>query len=120
MTEPLRFGILGAARISDLSIIEPAHQLGHRLVAVAAHHRQRAEQYAVENDIERVNDSLARCSLVGAIREGSPFPTTSADAVENMIPDRWVLSRQWSRTPPNHDDRARLKSPPTNSHDGKA
>jgi predicted dehydrogenase len=57
MTEPLRIGILGAARISDLSIIEPAHQLGHRLVAVAARNRQRAELYAAENDIERVHDS---------------------------------------------------------------
>jgi predicted dehydrogenase len=57
MTEPLRIGILGAARISDMSIIEPARQLGHRLVAVAARNRQRAEQYAAEKDIERVHDS---------------------------------------------------------------
>jgi hypothetical protein len=30
--EPFRIGILGATRISDLWIIEPAHQLGHRLL----------------------------------------------------------------------------------------
>jgi hypothetical protein len=29
--EPLRIGILGATWISDLWIIEPAHQPGHRL-----------------------------------------------------------------------------------------
>jgi hypothetical protein len=50
MTEPLRIGILRATRISDLSIIEPAHQLGHRLVTVAARDRQRSELCAAENE----------------------------------------------------------------------
>ena len=34
--EPLRIGVLGAARISKLSIIDPATATGTRLVAVAA------------------------------------------------------------------------------------
>ena len=34
--EPLRIGVLGAARISALSIVGPAAATGHRLVAVAA------------------------------------------------------------------------------------
>ena len=34
--EPLRLGILGAARITDLAIIKPAKITGTRLVAVAA------------------------------------------------------------------------------------
>lgn len=33
---PLRIGVLGTARISSLAIIQPAHRLGARLVAVAA------------------------------------------------------------------------------------
>ncbi|NDA12395.1 MAG: gfo/Idh/MocA family oxidoreductase, partial [Actinobacteria bacterium] len=37
--EPLRIGVLGAARISDKAIIEPARNTGHRLVAVAARDR---------------------------------------------------------------------------------
>ena len=55
--EPLRIGVLGAARISDKAIIEPARNTGHRLVAVAARDRSRAEQFAQDGNIERVLDS---------------------------------------------------------------
>ena len=55
--EPLRIGVLGAARISDKAIIEPARNTGHRLVAVAARDRNRAEQFAQDGNIERVLDS---------------------------------------------------------------
>ena len=41
--EPLRIGVLGAARISELSIVGPAAATGTRLVAVAARDRDRAE-----------------------------------------------------------------------------
>ena len=44
--EPLRIGVLGAARISELSIIGPAAATGTRLVAVAARSRDRAETFA--------------------------------------------------------------------------
>ncbi|MEV0222003.1 Gfo/Idh/MocA family oxidoreductase [Streptomyces sp. NPDC050704] len=57
--EPLRIGLLGAARISDRSLIGPAHATGHRLVAVAARDRSRAETFAAEHGIERVLDSYA-------------------------------------------------------------
>jgi predicted dehydrogenase len=59
MTEgaaPLRIGVLGAARISGVAIIEPAHATGARLVAVAARDRGRAEEFAARNGIERVLD----------------------------------------------------------------
>lgn len=52
--EPLRLGLLGAARISGIAIIEPAHITGDRLVAVSARHRTRAESFALEHGIERV------------------------------------------------------------------
>ena len=54
--EPLRVGVLGAARISTEAIVRPAHELGARLVAVAARHRSRAEQFAAEHGVERVVD----------------------------------------------------------------
>jgi predicted dehydrogenase len=57
--EPLRVGILGAARINDLSIIEPAHAGGARLLAVAARDPRRAAQYAEEKGIERVHATYA-------------------------------------------------------------
>ncbi|MDX6300962.1 MAG: hypothetical protein QOF53_2176 [Nocardioidaceae bacterium] len=57
--EPLRIGVLGAARISELSIVDPAAVTGTRLVAVAARSRQRAEAFAETHGIERVHASYA-------------------------------------------------------------
>jgi len=57
--EPLRIGVLGAARISKLSIVAPAAATGTRLVAVAARDRTRAESFAKSHGIERVLDSYA-------------------------------------------------------------
>ncbi|GHH29060.1 Gfo/Idh/MocA family protein [Streptomyces lanatus] len=57
--EPLRIGVLGAARITELSLVGPARTTGHRLVAVAARDRSRAEAFADEHDVERVVDSYA-------------------------------------------------------------
>lgn len=42
----LRIGILGASRIAEKAIVGPAEDLGHRLVAVAARDRRRAEAFA--------------------------------------------------------------------------
>ena len=53
-TNPLRIGILGAARIAGIAIVEPAAALGHRLVAVAARDRQRAEAYAAKQARELI------------------------------------------------------------------
>lgn len=57
MSEPLRIGVLGAARISGSSLIGPARATGHRVVAVAARERSRAEAYAAEHGVERVAGS---------------------------------------------------------------
>ncbi|WP_329543945.1 Gfo/Idh/MocA family oxidoreductase [Streptomyces sp. NBC_01356] len=57
--EPLRIGILGAARIAELSIVGPARAGGHRLVAVAARARDRAEAFAAKHGVERVVGSYA-------------------------------------------------------------
>ncbi|MEU0407452.1 Gfo/Idh/MocA family oxidoreductase [Streptomyces griseorubiginosus] len=59
MSEPLRIGVLGAARISASSLIGPARVTGHRVVAVAARDRSRAEAYAAEHGVERVAGSYA-------------------------------------------------------------
>lgn len=55
----LRIGVLGASRIAELAIVEPAQQLGHRLVAVAARDRDRAKMFAEKYGVERVLDSYA-------------------------------------------------------------
>lgn len=55
----MRIGILGAARIADEGIVEPARALGHEVVAVAARDRRRAEAFAAERGIPTVHDSYA-------------------------------------------------------------
>jgi predicted dehydrogenase len=57
--EPLRIGVLGAARIAEAAIAAPARLTGTRLVAVAARDRTRAEAFAAAHDVERVLDSYA-------------------------------------------------------------
>ena len=59
MTESLRIGILGAARIADEGIVTPARTLGHEVVAVAARDRTRAEAFAAERGIATVHDTYA-------------------------------------------------------------
>jgi predicted dehydrogenase len=59
MTLPLKIGILGAARIADDGIVDPARALGHRVVAVAARDRSRAEAFAQQRGIERVHDTYS-------------------------------------------------------------
>ncbi|MDI5966782.1 Gfo/Idh/MocA family oxidoreductase [Streptomyces sp. SL13] len=56
---PLRFGVLGAARITGAALAGPARDAGHRLVAVAARDRRRAEAFAAEYGVARVHDSYA-------------------------------------------------------------
>ncbi|MFB1296938.1 Gfo/Idh/MocA family protein [Mycobacterium sp. pW049] len=50
----LRIGILGASRIAESAIVEPAQELGHRLVAVAARDPQRAQIFADKYGVDRI------------------------------------------------------------------
>jgi predicted dehydrogenase len=50
----LGIGVLGASRIAESAIVGPAAELGHRLVAVAARDRSRAESFAEKYGVERV------------------------------------------------------------------
>jgi predicted dehydrogenase len=52
--QPLQIGLLGAARISGVALIEPARILGAGLVAVAARDDAKARDYAAHHGIERV------------------------------------------------------------------
>src|SRR4029450_10347241 len=55
--EPLRIGVLGAARIAAVAIVDPAHTTGDRLVAVAARDRRRPAPFAAPHGVERVLDT---------------------------------------------------------------
>jgi predicted dehydrogenase len=58
-SEPLRVGVLGAARIAELAIVKPARVTGTRLVAIAARDRARAAAYAAEHGVEQALTSYA-------------------------------------------------------------
>ena len=57
--EPLRIGVLGAARIAPLAVVKPARQLPDEatVVAVAARDRSRAEKFAAKHAIPTVHDN---------------------------------------------------------------
>ena len=55
---PLRFGVLGAARIAPNALIRPIGTIESAVVArIAARDRIRAEAYPAEHGIEEVSDS---------------------------------------------------------------
>ncbi|MFP5373200.1 MAG: Gfo/Idh/MocA family protein [Actinomycetes bacterium] len=59
VAEPLRIGVLGAARIAEQAIVTPSRVTGDRLVAVAARQRDRAEAFAARFGVEHVLDTYA-------------------------------------------------------------
>jgi predicted dehydrogenase len=85
VTEPLRIGILGAARIAGDGIVVPARTLGHELVAVAARDRNRAEAFAGEHGVAMVHDSYA--SLLA-----DPNVELVYNALVNSLHTRWNIA----------------------------
>ena len=58
MPEPVRIGVLGAARITPLALLRPARELRDvEVVAVAARNPARARAFAGKHGIARVHDS---------------------------------------------------------------
>jgi predicted dehydrogenase len=85
--DPLRIGVLGAARIADLAIVQPARLTGHRLVAVAARDHRRAEDFAQRHGVElgrRSSYTYQLEAFAAHLRQGTPLPTDADDAVVNM------------------------------------
>ena len=82
---PVRIGILGAARISPLALIEPARQNAEVVVvAVAARDPSRAQAFADKHGIARVHDSYQ--ALIA---------DPDLDAVYNPLPNG--LHGRWTR-----------------------
>ena len=53
---PLRIGVLGAARITDMAVIQPAKNIGAELVAVAARTKARGEAFATQHGFAKVHE----------------------------------------------------------------
>ena len=85
MAAPLRIGILGAARIADEGIVDPARTLGHEIVAVAARERARAEAFAAERGIPRVHDTYADVIA-------DPDVDLVYNALVNLLHARWNVA----------------------------
>ncbi|MBJ7260690.1 MAG: Gfo/Idh/MocA family oxidoreductase [Acidimicrobiia bacterium] len=86
MADPIRIGILGAARIAPTALIKPARRIaGVEVVAIAARDRSRAENFAQKHSIATVHDSYEALLADGDI-----------DAVYNPLPNglhgRWNLA----------------------------
>jgi len=86
VTAPLRFGTLGAARITPNALVKPARDLPEaEVVAVAARDRARAEKFAAKHAIPTVHgsyDALIADPQVEAIY--NPLP--------NGLHGRWTIA----------------------------
>ncbi|MFF5082788.1 Gfo/Idh/MocA family protein [Actinoplanes sp. NPDC000266] len=85
MTEPVRIGILGAARIVEEGIAGPAKALRHEVLAVAARDRKRAEAFAARLGIARVHDTYA--DLIS-----DPDVDLVYNALVNSLHARWNIA----------------------------
>ena len=85
MSEPLRIGILGAARIAERAVVTPAKSLGAEIVAVAARSPERAQAYAARFGIAQAYGSYAELLSDPAV-----------EVVYNALPNsehvRWNLA----------------------------
>jgi predicted dehydrogenase len=61
--EPLRIGILGAARIAERGITVAARNTGSRLVAIAARDTARAEGFARAHGVDRVSNAAEAAAV---------------------------------------------------------
>jgi predicted dehydrogenase len=84
-SEPLRIGVLGAARIAELALVEPARATGTRLVAIAARDRTRASAFAAQHGVERALASYA--DVVAA-----PDVEAVYDPLPNALHGTWNLA----------------------------
>jgi predicted dehydrogenase len=85
LAEPLRIGVLGAARITPLALIKPSKQHPDVVVtAVAARDDTRARAFAAKHDITRVHDSYE--ALIA---------DPDLDAIYNPLPNG--LHGKWTR-----------------------
>jgi predicted dehydrogenase len=86
VTAPLRFGTLGAARITPNALTKPAARLGDvEVVAVAARDRARAEKFAAKHGIATVHDTYE-----------AVIADPQVEAIYNPLPNglhgRWTIA----------------------------
>ena len=97
---PLRFGILGAARIAPMALVRPAREgTGVEVVAVAARDERRARAFARRHRIPRTHGSYAALLAdpeVDAVYVSLPNSRRSGW----MWASRWTGARNWTTDAP--------------------
>lgn len=82
--EPVRIGVLGAARIAPAAVVKPArHSPEAEVVAIAARDRARADAFAKKHGVPRVFDSYAEL-----------LADPDIDAIYNPLPNG--LHAEWT------------------------
>ena len=86
MPEPLRIGVLGAARITPMALVRPARTIPEvEIEAVAARDRARGEKFARKHDVPTVHDSY-----------DALIADDTVQAVYNPLPNglhgRWTIA----------------------------
>ena len=84
--EPLRIGVLGAARIAERAIAVPARETGSRLVAIAARDPARAEDFARVMQVTR-QARLRQGVLSWALLRDTSVP---GRYIEYFVDENWV------------------------------
>jgi predicted dehydrogenase len=85
--EPVRIGVLGAARITPMAVVKPARQLPDEatVVAVAARDHGRAEKFAAKHKIPTVHDTYEDL-----------LADPEVDAIYNPLPNglhgKWTIA----------------------------
>jgi predicted dehydrogenase len=95
MSSPLRFGVLGAAKIAPKALTQPAQQGPEAVVVcVAARDEERARQFAAENGIPKVHRDYAAVIAdpeVDAIYNPLPMNLHAAWSIAAMRAGKHVL-----------------------------
>jgi predicted dehydrogenase len=78
VADPLRIGVLGAARITEPALVVPAREASTRIVAIAARDPARAAAFAERHGVENVLGSYAEV-----------IACPEVEAVYNPLPNGW-------------------------------
>ncbi len=91
--QPLRLGLLGAARIAPKAVVEPARGLAE-VVSIAARDRKRADEFAAQHGIAEVFDdyaSLVESPSIDAVYIGLPASAHHEWTLRSLAANKHVL-----------------------------